>query len=427
MIPSASAPDPAMEALRWPAHDGFYRPAHDRGLTGVFPTLFSLLGRAVDGYPSLARWLPPGTPRAMRRALLLCVDALGFKELAQTRRLQALYPEYGTWITSVFPSITSCALSSLYQALPPARHGIAGHVIWKDFPGALVDMLRMQVPGAREPLAASGFDVNRWKREPGFLETPQGAALPGYQLMNRRIVGSGLSNLIYGRTPLVGYLDLLEGFTKAARILSELEHGWVGLYLEDVDTLGHVLSGDAPQLGLLLAHLEASLAWMAGSLSPAVAEETLLLVVADHGQSTIRERLPLYGENLAWLERHTRAVGNSGRVLHVYLKPPQQARVRPWLEEFVGARGRVFDFEEVAHLAGPPMGDGADPAHASWLRQSLGDLVVLLERGCNWERHDPAQPQPPYESRLVSQHGSLSWDEMFVPLLAAPLAALRVG
>jgi len=245
--------------------------------------------------------------------------------------------------------------------------------------------------------------------------------------MNRRIVGSGLSNLIYGRTPLVGYLDLLEGFTKAARILSELERGWVGLYLEDVDTLGHVLGGDAPQLGLLLRHLEGALAWMAGSLPAAVAEETLLVVVADHGQSTIRERLPLYGENLAWLERHTRAVGHSGRVLHAYLEPGQEGWVRPWLEEFVGARGRVFTFDEVKEVAGPPLDDGADPAHRTWLRQSLGDLVVLLEEGCNWQRHDPALPRPPYESQLVSQHGSLSWDEVFVPLLVAPLTALREG
>ncbi|MBI2299430.1 MAG: alkaline phosphatase family protein, partial [Armatimonadetes bacterium] len=36
-----------------------------------------------------------------------------------------------TWLTSVFPSITSTAMTSIYQGLPPSRHGILGHQIWK--------------------------------------------------------------------------------------------------------------------------------------------------------------------------------------------------------------------------------------------------------------------------------------------------------
>jgi hypothetical protein len=58
------------------------------------------------------------------------------------------------------------------------------------------------------------------------------------------------------------------------------------------------------------------------------------------------------------------------------------------------------------------------------VRQSLGDLVVLLDDGCNWQRRDPAKPTGPYESQLVSQHGSLTWNELFVPFLCAPLSAL---
>jgi Type I phosphodiesterase / nucleotide pyrophosphatase len=424
MLPSAASHDPQMERLRWPAREGFYRPDYTRCLTGVFPTLFGLLGHAPREPGTLLAHLPAGSPRQARRVLLLCLDAFGFKELAQSRRFAALYPEHGTWITSVFPTITSCALSSLYQALPPARHGVPGHIIWKDFPGALVDMLRMTVPGAGASLNAAGFDVNRWKREPGILEQPNGVA-PGFQLMNRHIVGSGLSMLIYGRTRLVGFIAPLEGFTKAGRMLEELEEGWVGLYLEDVDSLSHVLTGDSAQMGLTVRHIEESLAWMAQSLPRRVAEETAVLVVADHGQSTIRETLPLYGEAQEWLARHTRAVGNSGRVLHLYLDPGQEAPVAAWLREFVGDRGQVFTFEEVKALTGPPLdGPPADAAHAAWVRQSLGDLLVLLDDGCNWQRRDPAKPHGPYESQLVSQHGSLTWNEMFVPFLCAPLTAL---
>jgi hypothetical protein len=294
----------------------------------------------------------------------------------------------------------------------------------------VVDMLRMTVPGASASLSASGFDVNRWKREPGLLDRANGVP-PGYQLMNRHIVGSGLSTLIYGRTQLVGFMAPLEGFTKAAQMLQAIERGWVGVYLEDVDSLSHVLTGDSPQMGLALRHIEDSLAWMAAALPPAVREETALLVVADHGQSTLHSHLPLYGEPADWLKAHTRAIGNSGRVMHVYLDRGQEAPVHAWLREHTGEHGQVFTFDEIKALTGPPMdgaggaaGGGADPAHEAWLRQSLGDLVVLLDDGWNWRRRDPAKAATPFESQLVSQHGSLTWNEVFVPFLCAPLGAL---
>ena len=164
------------------------------------------------------------------------------------------------------------------------------------------------------------------------------------------------------------------------------------------------------------------------------------MIAADHGQSTIHTRLPLHGENMKWLKAHTRAVGNSGRVLHVYLDPGQEERVLPWLREFVGGAGRVFSFEEVMALTGPPL-DGTHAAgienagdagngltgHADWVRRSLGDLVAILDDGYNWQRKDPERESSPYDSQLASQHGALSWNEVFVPFICAPMAALLEG
>ena len=440
MIPTSSNLLPGMEALAWPEIPGAFRPDYGRSLTGIMPTVFRLLGQPRDGYGDLTGVLPPDSPRAAKRVFLLCVDALGFKELAQSERLAGLYGRYGAWITSVFPTITSCALSSIYQGLPPARHGITGHIIWKDFPGAVVDMLKMQVPGAKASLSDAGCDVNAWKREPGFLDRKEENGIASYHLMDRHIVGSGLSNLIYGATPLVPFLNPLEGLHKVGRMLTEMERGWVGLYLDEVDVLGHVMTGETPQMGLMLRHLENSLAGMAAGMSAAALEETVLMIAADHGQSTIHTRLPLHGENMKWLKAHTRAVGNSGRVLHVYLDPGQEERVLPWLREFVGGAGRVFSFEEVMALTGPPL-DGTHAAgienagdtgngltgQADWVRRSLGDLVAILDDGYNWQRKDPKRESSPYDSQLASQHGALSWNEVFVPFICAPMAALLEG
>lgn len=428
MLPNAQSPAPGMEDLRWAELEQAYRPDYARSLTGVFPTIFNILGEETPGYPHLLSLLGKDSPRKASRVLFLCLDAFGFKELELSHRFKGLYPDYGAWVTSVFPTITSCALSSIYQGLPPARHGMPGHVIYKDFPGDVVDMLKGKVPGAKATLKEAGFDTNHWKRESGILENGMGSGLTGYHLMDAQIVASGLSEVIYGKTRRIAFHDPMEGFTKAATILRDISRGWVSLYVPRVDTLSHVMTGNVPQMELVVRHLEDSIAWMASTLPASVLDDTALVVVADHGQNNIDRHLPLYGDNLAWLKANTKALGSSGRVMHVYLNGGDEAKVAAWLGDFVGEAGRVFTFDETRALTAPETyWQGASEADAAWLRQSLGDLVVVLKGGWNWERHDPdgtPHRDAPYQSRLRSQHGALTWEEIFVPLLVAPLAAI---
>jgi Type I phosphodiesterase / nucleotide pyrophosphatase len=416
------------EHLKWARHPEFYRPDYSRCLTGVMPTILEVLGYPREGFPSLRPYLPSASPRRAKRALLLCCDGLGFKELAQATRLRSLYETYGAWITSVFPSITSCALSSMFQGLPPDRHGILGHYVWKDFPGAVVDMLKMQATNARSTLSAAGFDVQRWKREPGLLDTENGPGLSSYHLMHHSIVNSGLSNYSYGRSVMVGYLEILEGFTKAAKLLTDMKQGWVSLYTSTIDTLSHSLGGSSSQVGLALQQIEQSLAWMVNVLPREVAEETVILLSADHGQTDIRTLVGFAGDTRDWLQRHTHAVGFSGRVLHVYLAPGQAPdEVHAWLTDLVGPFGIVMGFEEAATLAGPlaaSNGNGT-PVDPAWVRQSLGDIVVVLDAAHSWDKEGVLPASKPYPSPLVSQHGGLTWNEMFVPFLCAPLLEAR--
>ena len=407
--------------LTWAGEPGFFRPDYSRALSTVMPTVYELLGHAPDDRPTMTRLLPAATPRHVSRVFVLCIDSLGFKEMAHGARFPQLYQDYGSWVTSVFPSITSTALSSLYQGLPPARHGIAGHLIWKDFPGGIVDMLQMRVVGAKALLGDSGFDVNQWKREPGLLESAHSAHVPGMHLMPSQIVNSGLSTYSYGKTSMVGFAHPVEGFTKAAQMLADIKHGWVGLYLDMVDTLGHVITHDVPQFGLVVRYIEDCVYWLAESLPPDVARDALLVVIADHGQDSIQEMLSLRGEHAEWLRAHTRALGFSGRVMHIYLRPGDQPReVRTGLEALVGDRGRVFDFAQAATLVDTTPDD-------AWARQSLGDLVAVLHEGFCWDAYEMFNRPGPYGTRLVSQHGGMSRDEMFVPMLTVPLDVLARG
>ncbi|MDH4122300.1 MAG: alkaline phosphatase family protein [Deltaproteobacteria bacterium] len=417
------------QSLRWPLHPSFYLPHSVRSVAGVFPTVYGLLGRQVPPAlaphlsPPLFSFLPQGSPRSAGRVLFLLLDSLGFKELAQAPVLSRLYQRHGTWITSVFPTVTSTATTSLYQGLSPARHGMAGHVVWMEPPGLLVDTLRM-IPAMELEKNAQPLDPRPWRGAPGLAGLPAGQGAPGMLLLNRSILGSGLSGVNHPRERLAGYGEPLEGASLGANLLAGLPGGWVGWYLPTIDYLSHGFGGVSPEVTQALHQIEENLTWLARRLAPEVLADTTLVVASDHGQSLIQRRVNLKGPALDALTPLTRGIGFSGRVLHVYLRDglgkPQLQQAAQALEQLAGEHGRVVGFAQ----ARPWLGEGGEEHSLSEeaLRRRLGDWLVVLEEGIHWDKTGTPMETHRHSTPLVSQHGGLAWDEMVVPLIVAPLS-----
>ncbi|MBV9039716.1 MAG: alkaline phosphatase family protein, partial [Acidimicrobiia bacterium] len=77
-----------------------------------------------SGTPS---WLPAPAAEA-RQVVLLTLDGLGFEQLSARPHLApTLCSMTGGPITTVAPSTTATALTSLTTGEPPARHGVVGY------------------------------------------------------------------------------------------------------------------------------------------------------------------------------------------------------------------------------------------------------------------------------------------------------------
>src|SRR5262249_4260680 len=112
-------------------------PAGIAGLFGV-PT------KEMSGSGRLPVALAEGMPR---RVLLLVLDAFGLalfvRAVPEVPPLARLV-ERGTVapLTSVFPSTTNVALTSLYTGLTPAEHGMVGLLIYLHELGLIANLLR---------------------------------------------------------------------------------------------------------------------------------------------------------------------------------------------------------------------------------------------------------------------------------------------
>ena len=105
-------------------------------VTNVVP---ALLEPAVDE----PAWLPPGVAEA-DQIVLLVLDGLGWNQLQARRALApTLCSMAGGPITTVAPSTTATALTSLATGLTPGEHGVIGYRF--DVAGALLCLVGVAV------------------------------------------------------------------------------------------------------------------------------------------------------------------------------------------------------------------------------------------------------------------------------------------
>src|SRR4051795_1576918 len=110
-------------------------------VTGVVPALLGV--RPVD-------WMPDPVAGA-RSTVLLVLDGLGWEALQSfPDRLPELRAFSGGPVTTVVPSTTPAALTSIATGLPPARHGITGFRIRHE--KGVLNAIRWQLAdGGRPP------------------------------------------------------------------------------------------------------------------------------------------------------------------------------------------------------------------------------------------------------------------------------------
>jgi len=347
-------------------------------VAGVVPALTGRTDRS---------WLP-APARDATTVVLLVLDGLGAELLdAHRSSLGELAGLEGGSITTIAPSTTASALTSITTGLSPLQHGVLGFRMRVD--GAVLNVLRWTVDQGRPP------DPFRVQRHAPFL----GRSVPVVTRGEFRTSGFTAAHL--RDVPFHGW-STTAVLVEHCRVLAEAGHPVVYAYYPGVDTVAH-------EFGLHDAYLARELAFadeLVGRLLDALPPEAALLVTADHGEVHVGDDW----HDLTPLGDLVRGCSGEGRFR--------------WL---TGARGGTDELAaaaraEFGHLAwvmtreelvdGGWLGPGpVPPLH---LRR-LGDVALLPHQPVGFV--DPAMPG---ERRLVGAHGSLTAAEMLVPLLAGP-------
>jgi hypothetical protein len=372
---------------------GFVEPAyHERSLGDVVPAVATALGAT----------LPPGLdpvpvslelPEAPSYVVFL-VDGLGARQLER-------YAHAAPYLSSLLdgqqpgtagvPSTTATSLTSLGTGLTPGTHGLVGFT--------------SRVPGTDRLLNALLWDKDidpvEWQPHPTAFARLRACGVTVTVVNKREFSSSGLTIAAHRGADFVG-ADKVGERIAAALLASADRPSLTYLYDGDLDWTGHRYGVASTQWLQQLAMVDAE----AEQLRDALPASTRLLVVADHGMIDSGGESRVDVDEVPELRDGVALLGGEARFRHLYCHRGAVADVvATWSGHL---RGQAEVLTREAAIARGWFGS-VQPS----VLPRLGDVVVA----CRGETAVLSTTDFPYEATLVGLHGSLTPEEMLIPLL----------
>ena len=376
----------------------------ERSLAEVLPALLAALGvgSSGDGNRAGALALPP-----VRAAGLLLVDGLGSAQLrryAADAPFLAGLPDAGP-LTAGFPSSTATSLTSLGTGLPPGAHGMVGITmrVGSGRRSTLLHTLHWTDPRTNPAVdLRESFPPEGIQAGPTAFERAAGARVAVTVVSARRFKNSGLTRAALRGGTFRGVIALGD---LAAEMITALRKPGLRLvygYHADLDALGHEHGPGSLPWRMQLAAVDRLAALVAAELP----SDALLVVTGDHGMVTVDRRFD--ADTDPDLQRDVDLVGGDPRSRLVYARRGAAADVLATWQAVLGDAALVVSGEQALaeRWFGPTSTRFAD---------RIGD-VVAVARGGTAVIRSVAEPGL---SVLPGQHGALSAEEQWVPLLLA--------
>jgi hypothetical protein len=342
---------------------------------------------------------------AHAHVLLVLVDGLGLHALQRHRPHGALAAHVRATLTSVFPSTTATAITTLLTGVPPAVHALTGWHVWLEEINAIAAVLPGHVRGSDEPIAQS-LRGRPLFEQPSFFD---GLPADGHAIAPRRIVDSSFNVAHSGRAQRHGYTTLAHFFDAIERCTRPGAHRtYTYAYWPELDSIGHEYGVGSVQAADSLRRFDQGFERLLAALR---GRDLVVLVTGDHGLIDASDQEIVELERHPHLERLlARPLCGERRAAYCYVHEAQ----RPAFEDYVrNELGASVDLHEGATLIRDGW-FGPGPVHAQ-LASRVGDYVLLPRGRATVKDWLPGEKR----YRQIAVHGGLSADEMLVPLIMA--------
>ncbi|MBI5728332.1 MAG: alkaline phosphatase family protein, partial [Candidatus Magasanikbacteria bacterium] len=346
------------------------------------------------GYAQLERWLP---------------ECPFFTRLQEKNSLHQ--------ITTVFPSTTAAAVSTIHTGLTPQEHGLFEWRIY--FPA--IDDVAMTLPFTRrksdgdDSLAREGVSNQNLLQAKTIYETLLEKQIPAFVFKPKTFADSAYSQRAHRGATTVTYINMSDMLANLVKKMTTIAGpAYYLVYWSGLDTIAHAYGPHTPQYRAELRTISHLLQheWL-DLLPAAAARETLFLLTADHGQLGVELNKTIYISNypeiMTLLARRKNGEillpWGSPRDMFMRAAPGKKPTLLAMLKSILSDQAEILDTAEMMRHGLFGRGE----THPEWAER-LGDVAILAnDNHVIWYESDRTEPvwKP-------GQHGGLSAAEMLI-------------
>jgi hypothetical protein len=402
---------------------GFTLPDYDGGgLVNVAATVLDLCGARGAADPRPLRGIDPALLAGVRNVLLVLCDGLGSDQLQRLAKagevpfLTRILERAGRGdaaqlidATTIFPSTTAAAVTTLQTARTPQEHGNIAYFLWLEEFATVAQMLRWGPAAQRRGsfFDDRSIDPRSYAKVPSIHRAIRDHGGRSYIVEPEIFRNEAMTRMHGAEATYIGYLlpstmgvrvgQLLDGRAEDDSPL------YIYAYWAGVDTVAHWYGPRGPEHAAEAALLDRDLE---RALGDRAAGDTLVILTADHGHASIDPARLIDLE----ADRELRALLRNpiaGEPRLVFLHTDRAADVKAYLEHAYPGTFLLIDRDEAIEAG--LFGRG-DPALA---RKRIGEVLAMLS-------DDRAASVVRVDGQVVlhrGAHGGMTADEMRIPVL----------
>ena len=403
---------------------GFLPPDYEGGgLANVPATALAVLGMRGDHELPPLRELDPALSDGVRQVVVVLADGLGVGQLERLcahgevpflasllERARRKDDAQLFEATSVFPSTTAAAITTMNTARTPQEHGNIAYFIWLEEFSQVTQMLRW---GRATQRRGSYFDdpaldPRRFALVPSIHARIRERGGRSYLIEPELFRHEAMTRMHASEAEFVGYVLPSTLGVRIGQLLDQRPWGgapaYVYAYWAGIDTAAHLYGPRSPEHSAEASLFDRA---MERAFAGRVHGDTLVLLTADHGHAEVDPQQLIDIEGDQDLRALLRApVAGEPRL--VFLHTDRADAVRGHLERRWPGAFTIFDREDA--IAEGLFGRG-DPSVA---RRRIGEVCAMLDgqRAATLVRVDGQAVHH------RGAHGGMTADEMRVPVLA---------
>lgn len=348
------------------------KPSFTQGFYNVPYTIMKILGistyKAIKGYAEYT-----GKP-----VLFILVDGLRLDMFSKYMWELTRYGELIT-LTSLFPSTTAAALTTLYTGLSPKEHGIIEWYMYYEKYGNIIKTLPFSPQHSKENdvLLKEGYDPELFNL-PTISEQLAEKGISVSHLLRAEYYHSAYTKNMLKKSKVLAFKNLSDAFELAKKAIEKYD--FVSLYIDYLDIIEHKHGCDSVQAFAMINRIKKEISDIIKSRS-----DICVIVTSDHGHIKLDRKVVINDA------RNNIMIGGSPRDLFLY--SDIEIKLNPGFFTEMSPETAINEY----------LGPGME--HPS-LRDRIGKKIILPDRGIGlW--HKPITQK--------SFHGGLTKEEMLIP------------